>query len=83
VDSLVIKVVIEGAAFNNAKKAVRADFSLNGHKYLLKLTDPALKQKYMAGDLGTFNLGKAFLCVSLGEPYKGYAYKLVAAAFLG
>jgi hypothetical protein len=48
VDKLVIQVAIEGAAFNNPRKAVRAQFGLNGHQYHLKITDPTLKQKYLA-----------------------------------
>ena len=79
VHDLKIKVAIEGAAFGNPRKRVRADFTHNGSRYWLAVTDPVVEAKYLAGEIGTFEVGKALLCVSLGEPYKGYAYKLVAA----
>jgi len=79
VDNLKIKVAIEGAAFSNPRKRVRADFTHNGSRYWLAVTDPIIEAKYLAGEIGTFEVGKAMLCISLGEPYKGYTYKLVAA----
>jgi hypothetical protein len=79
VDDLEIRVVVEGADFNNPRTRVRANFRMNGHEYLLSITDPAMTEKYERGGVGRFTVGKAFLCVSLGEPYNGYAYKLVAA----
>jgi hypothetical protein len=78
VEDLKIKVAIEGAAFNNPRKRVRADFTYNKQQYWLSVTDPIVEAKYRSGELGTFTIGRAVLCISLGEPYKGYAYKLVA-----
>jgi hypothetical protein len=83
VDDLVIKVAVEGAEFNNARTKVRASFNLTGAHYLLPITDPVMTEKYGGGGEGSYDIGKAFLCISLGEPYSGYAYKLVAAVVPG
>jgi hypothetical protein len=82
VPDLAIEVAVEGAAFGNAKRKVRGKFSLNSFEYKLAVTDPKVERKYLAGTDGTFKIGKAILCVSLGEPYKGHAYKLIAGVFV-
>jgi hypothetical protein len=43
------------------------------------VTDPEYELQYLAKPEGIYELGESFLTVSLGEPYDGYAYKLVAA----
>jgi hypothetical protein len=83
VDDLVIHIAIEGAEFNNPRKRVRAQFTLAGIEYLLSVTDPVITERYLGGSVGEYSIGKAFLCISLGEPYNGYAYKLVAAVVPG
>jgi hypothetical protein len=30
---------------------------------------------------GEYKVGNAILCISLGEPYKGHTYKLIAGVF--
>ncbi len=79
---LKIVVAVEGAEFGNAKRKVRGHFTLNGAQYLLSVTDPVVERQYLAGGNGEFNVGTAILCVSLGEPYQGYAYKLIAGVFV-
>lgn len=54
----------------------RASFLYNGHSYDLAVTDPKFDEiirdkKQVAG----------IICVSLGEVYQGYCYKLVATIF--
>jgi hypothetical protein len=71
-------VTLSGAAGD-----VRAKFALDGCDYRLKVTDPVVESRMatMEGDLTVQN---AYLCVSLGEPFRAvedqptYAYKLVA-----
>ena len=75
-------IAVEGAEFGNAKRKVRGRFTLNGAQYLLSITDPVVERQYLAGGNGEFNVGPAILCVSLGEPYQGYAYKLIAGVFV-
>jgi hypothetical protein len=82
VDDLKIKVAFEGAAFGNPRKRVRADFTKNGARHWLSITDPVIESKYLSADVGSYNIGKALLCISLGEPYKGHIYKLVAAVIV-
>lgn len=82
VNDLKIAVAVEGAEFGNAKRKVRGRFTLNGAQYWLSVTDPVVERKYLAGSDGEFKVGHAILCISLGEPYGGYAYKLIAGVFL-
>jgi len=82
VTDLKIVVAIEGAEFGNGKRKVRGRFTYGGEEYWLAVTDPGTESKYLAGPDGEFNVGNAMLCVSLGELYGGYAYKLIAGVFV-
>lgn len=82
VDDLNIHVSVEGAAFGNGKRKVRGDFTYGEINYRLTVTDPLIERKYLNGSDGTSHVGSALLCVSLGEPYNGWAYKLIAAVIL-
>jgi hypothetical protein len=78
-EDLVISVAVEGADFNNPKRKVRARFTLNGENYVIAITDPVVAREYLAKDDGEYPADVALLCVSIGEPYQGYCYKLAAA----
>lgn len=82
VPNLTISVSVEGAAFNNAKRKVRGAFRYSGHDYRVAITDPKIENQYLAGNDGDYPVGEALLCMSLGDAYNGYAYKLIAAVFL-
>jgi hypothetical protein len=43
------------------------------------VTDPTVEGQYLAGEDGEFHVGECYATVSLGEPFKGHCYKLVAA----
>jgi hypothetical protein len=77
-----IAVAVEGAEFGNGKRKVRGRFTFNTAEYWLAVTDPVIERKYLVGKDGEFKVGNATLCISLGEPYGGYAYKLIAGVFL-
>lgn len=79
IDDLTINVVMEGAEFNNGKRKVRGRFTHAGVQHYLSITDPIIERHYLAGKDGAFPVGRAILCISLGEPYQGYVYKLIAA----
>jgi hypothetical protein len=78
VPNLEVRVGVEGAAFGNGKRRVRGLFTHFGAQYLLSITDPTIEARFLAQPDGHANIGRALLCVSLGEPYQGYAYKLIA-----
>ncbi|MCG2777198.1 MAG: DNA helicase RecQ [Desulfobacterales bacterium] len=65
----------------NLLKKIRAKFNLNGVKYWLSVTDPLIEKKYFNKDIGEYTITEenVYLTVSIGEPYEGYCYKLVAA----
>ncbi|MCI3223981.1 hypothetical protein [Streptomyces sp. NP-1717] len=79
ITDLTLQVHVPGAAFGDQKRVLRAHFSHARHEHILRVTDPAYEQEYLAKSEGTYELGESFLTVSLGEPYEGYVYKLVAA----
>lgn len=60
------------------KRKVRGEFLLSGQQYRLIVTDPVVERRYLAGANGAFLLDGVLLCISLGEPWSGSAYKLVA-----
>jgi hypothetical protein len=71
----------------DGKKKARVIFDLESGHYDLPLTDPVAKLQVVAagvglhdpGDVGFPADGRALLTVSLGEPFDGQRWKLVAA----
>ena len=67
----------------NIEKAsyqLRGIFQYNSHMYSLRITDPISESR--AEELGSRVVpidGERFLTISLGEPFEGFAYKLIAA----
>lgn len=62
-------------------KKVRAEFIYRQQRYRLSITDPAIETRYLLKPEGTYPVDSAstYLCISLGERYNGYCYKIVAA----
>lgn len=79
IDKLKLRVFAPGAAFDNPKRRVQADFKHHKVRYQLWVTDPVVARKYLAKEDGEYEIGECFVTVSLGEPHKGDCYKLVAA----
>ncbi|MFG2093028.1 hypothetical protein [Streptomyces sp. NPDC048612] len=79
VSSLTLQVHVIGAEYDDAKLVVDAHFCHAGYRYTLRVTDSEYEQAYLAKPEGRYKLGESFLTVSLGEEFKGHAYKLVAA----
>lgn len=73
--SLYLVKVDELNLYNNTNKR-RASFTYNGIKYDLAVTDPKFDE--IVRDKREVN---GILCISLGEEYRGYCYKLVATIF--
>ena len=61
----------------SGQKQLRGAFSHAGRNYVLAVTDPAAWA--LLGCHGELALADAYLCISLGVPFKGYAYKLMAS----
>lgn len=43
------------------------------------ITDPRIERLYLAQPDGDHDLVESYLTISLGEPYQGACYKLIAA----
>jgi hypothetical protein len=82
VPSLTLLVHSEGGVFAPAKRVVRAQFEFCGAPYWLKLTDPILEHELRGQGDGAYEYENAIMCVSLGETFNGYAYKLVASVIV-
>jgi hypothetical protein len=76
--NLTIHVQLEGEGFPNPRRKVRADFNHHDTHYRLTVTDPVAERAFLDRPNGVYPLQNAYLCVSLGEEYKGSCYKLVA-----
>jgi len=63
------------------KRKIRAKFDFQEISYTLVITDPIIEEKFNKKRQGIYRLksNELYLCVSLGEPFEGYCYKLVAA----
>lgn len=79
VDGVGLSVFQPGAAFGNPKRRVQAAFVHSGVTYRLWVTDPIYERRYLAMVDGQYQIGPAFLTVSLGESHNGACYKLIAA----
>ena len=82
VDDLRIRVRAESVIFENMKKKLRGYFTYSGNQYGIMITDPIIENQYLSMAENTYDVGAALLCVSLGEPYQGHAYKLIAGVIL-
>lgn len=78
-DEVSVQVVRVGLAGGDAKRTVRAKFGYHGIDYDLRVTDPQVERTFLRQGEGSYAVGEALLCVSLGEPFSGHYYKLVAA----
>ena len=52
----------------------------NNIQYRLSVTDPEIERQYLQEAEGEYHLPKSDVCltISLGEPFQGFVYKLVA-----
>ena len=58
---------------------VDGHFTYHGASYLLKITDPIFEAAYDRRQARVYDVGEAYLTISLGESFDGYCYKLIAA----
>ncbi len=79
VSGIDLKVFVPGAKFGDSKRRVDASFNHAGVPYRLRITDPEFERRFLAQPNGEYELGPCYLTVSIGEPFKGDVYKLIAA----
>ena len=79
VADLVLTVFVPAEAFGHRKRRVQGRFRHAGQNYALWVTDPICERRYLAKLDGEYRLGHCFLTISLGEPFDGHCYKLIAA----
>lgn len=79
VDGLALSVFAPGADFGNRKRRVQGKFKYAGNPYRLWVTDPVVEKSYLKKGDGEYKLGACYMTISLGEPYRGARYKLIAA----
>lgn len=79
IPSLRLRVCKPGEAFGNNKRRVQGRFAYANKEYALWITDPGFEREYLRKLDGDYEIGECFLTVSLGEPYGGACYKLIAA----
>ncbi|MCX5758610.1 MAG: hypothetical protein NTU83_08920 [Candidatus Hydrogenedentes bacterium] len=76
---LLISVATEEEAFGKKRRRLRAAFRYCDVQYSLRVPDPVFEETYFSKDDGAYAVPEAYICVSLGEPFEGFRYKLVAA----
>jgi ATP-dependent DNA helicase RecQ len=66
------------------RKKINARFTYRGTPYLLSLTDMMIEREYLMKPQDEYPLDNKniHITVSLGEPFNGFCYKLVAAVML-
>jgi hypothetical protein len=78
-DSLYLIAVERLSIHVNAGLKLRGEFLYRGRWYLLPITDVEVERFLKPKGAGYYNIGGAVLCVSLGDPFNGELYKLIAA----
>ena len=79
VKNLELNVFAPGEAFGNSKRRVRGRFLFLQRQYAFWITDPIIERIYLQKANGTYQIGECYLTISLGEPFNGFVYKLIAA----
>jgi len=64
--------------YEQSKRKLRGIFYHSGLEYNLSVTDPYYEGIYLQKTKGVYKINDCYLTISLGEPYNGYCYKLIA-----
>ena len=66
------------------RKKVTARFTYRGEPYLLSVTDMMIEREYLMKPQDEYPLDNKniYLTISLGEPFNGFCYKLIAAVMM-
>jgi hypothetical protein len=74
-----LQIIVGSKSSEYPKRIVRGEFQYQCQKYKMAVTDPVIESQYLAGNDGRHVIDRPVLCVSLGDPYQGFYYKLIAA----
>lgn len=74
-------VSVEPPKSDKTHPVLRGSFRYNSVDYRLKITDAGAEKRSrdMGLSCGEYSVGERYLTISLGEPFEGYCYKLIAA----
>jgi hypothetical protein len=64
-----------------SKRTVQGMFGYRGATYRMDVTDPVIEREYLSQGDGLYDIYDPALCISLGDPFEGHYYKLIAAIF--
>jgi hypothetical protein len=78
IDTVKLTVGKKAPEYPDSKRAVRCSFRHKNIYYLMDVTDPEIERNYLSKPDGAYEINNPVLCVSLGDEYQGYYYKLVA-----
>ncbi|MFO1429168.1 MAG: hypothetical protein U1F76_03355 [Candidatus Competibacteraceae bacterium] len=79
VERLNLLVGRKAPEYPDSKRAVRGEFVYRGTNYRMDVTDPVIERNYLFRADGQYDILRPVLCISLGDLYEGYFYKLIAA----
>ncbi len=79
VEKLDLKVWQPGKDFGDDKRKVQGRIWVSDTEYRLTVTDPEIEREYLEQPDGYYHIDDCYLTVSLGKPYEGDVYKLIAA----
>jgi hypothetical protein len=78
---LIMKIDTEGKDFDNPRRKVRGEFSLDGERYVLAVTDPVIEAEFLKLKDGSSRSSEnPILCISVSEVFEkqNACYKLIA-----
>ena len=79
IDALNLQVSTE-TIDSEEKRKLRGSFTYNKVKYEgLTITDPKIWGEYKEKAVGNYELKDVYICLSLGEEFRGFYYKIIAA----
>lgn len=79
VEDLQYRVFAPGADFGNSTRRILGTFTHGHTEYRIFVTDPVVERELLARNDEFYDVGSAYLTVSLAEPHEGYCYKVIAA----
>lgn len=79
ISNMSIRVLAPGEYFGDHRRRIQGYFRFGHLDYGLRITDPEFESEYLARPNGNYSIGECYLTVSIGEPFNGFRYKLIAA----